>query len=99
MSQSVHEKVGKRIRLARKEMGLTQEALAAEIGTTQPKVSRMETGKCNDSISMVEVISKYTHKPMVFFFVDNESEIWDYLTKNGAPARWQVAESEVEYDK
>lgn len=99
MSQSVHEKVGKRIRLARKELGLTQEALAAEIGTTQPKVSRMENGKCMDSISMVEVISKYTHKPIVFFFIEDEREIWDYLTKKGAPARWMLVETEGEYDK
>ncbi len=54
MTQQTAEHVGLLLRDARGQKGWTQGQLAAELGTSQSAVARMEQGKQNLSLKMIQ---------------------------------------------
>lgn len=59
--------LGKKIKLARVELDLTQTDLADKIGALQKSVSRYETGAAVPSLETMEKIAKVLKKPVDFF--------------------------------
>lgn len=50
------EQLIKAVRSARKRKGLSQQELAAILGTTQSELSRFESGKSNPTVEMVDKV-------------------------------------------
>lgn len=65
---SVNKKVGKRIKLARKEKGLTQEELAERLDIHETTLSRIETGVSNPSVQTLNKIAKALKIPLSELF-------------------------------
>ncbi|MDD5132044.1 MAG: helix-turn-helix transcriptional regulator [bacterium] len=61
------KKLGKKIKLARVELDLTQTQLAQKIKAKQKSISRYETGISVPSIETLVNISKVLKKPAGFF--------------------------------
>ncbi|QYH38461.1 helix-turn-helix transcriptional regulator [Algoriphagus sp. NBT04N3] len=53
----IKEKFGQRIRLVRKEKGLSQEELAEKSGLNRPYISAIEQGKRNVSLEVMEKLA------------------------------------------
>ena len=62
------KKFGKKIKLARIELDLTQTQLAQKINTKQKNISRYETGASMSSIETLIKIAKVLKKPIGYFF-------------------------------
>ena len=62
------KKLGKKIKLARIELDLTQTQLAQKINAKQKSISRYETGVSSPSIATLVKISKVLKKPAGYFF-------------------------------
>jgi len=61
------KKLGKKIKLARIELDLTQTQLAQRINTQQKSISRYETGASLPSIRTLVKIAKVLKKPAGYF--------------------------------
>jgi len=61
------KKLGKKIKLARIELDLTQTELAEKIKTKQKSISRYETGASLPSIRTLIKIAKVLRKPPGYF--------------------------------
>lgn len=61
------KKLGKKIKLARVELDLTQTELAQKIGAKQKSISRYETGASLPSIETLVRIAKVLKKPAGYF--------------------------------
>lgn len=61
------KRLGKRIKLARVELDMTQEDLAAAIDAKQKSISRYETGMSLPTLETLEKISKVLKKPFSYF--------------------------------
>lgn len=61
------KKLGKKIKLARIELDLTQTELAEKIKTKQKSISRYETGASLPSIKTLVKIAKILKKPAGYF--------------------------------
>lgn len=59
--------LGKKIKLARVELDMTQTDLADKIGALQKSVSRYETGTAVPSLETMEKIAKVLKKPVDHF--------------------------------
>ncbi len=64
------KKLGKRIKLARVELDMTQEDLAVAIRATQKSISRYETGMSLPTLETLERIAKVLKKPFAYFLDD-----------------------------
>ncbi|MBN2548533.1 MAG: helix-turn-helix transcriptional regulator [Anaerolineales bacterium] len=53
-----------RVKLARVEAGLTQEALADLVGVTRQTIGLIEAGKYNPTIKLCLMVAKITHKSL-----------------------------------
>jgi transcriptional regulator with XRE-family HTH domain len=53
-----HKRLGRRIRTLRKELGLTQEDLAFEVGVNRSYMGFIERGERNPSLAMLKKIAK-----------------------------------------
>lgn len=62
------KKFGRRIKMARVELDLTQEGLAKKIGANQKNISRYETGASMPSIETLVKIAKVLKKRIEYFF-------------------------------
>jgi len=62
------KRFGKKIKLARVELDLTQTQLAQKINTKQKNISRYETGASLPSIETLIKIAKFLKKPVGYFF-------------------------------
>lgn len=60
--------LGRRIRAARKESGVTQTAMAEACGVTFQQIQKYEAGKNRVSMSRLTLIAKAVGKPMEFFY-------------------------------
>lgn len=61
------KKLGKRIKLARVEMDMTQGDLAVATNTMQKSISRYETGQSLPSLETLEKIAKALKRPFGYF--------------------------------
>jgi transcriptional regulator with XRE-family HTH domain len=64
------KKLGKKIKLARIELDMTQEDLAEAIQAKQKSISRYETGLSMPSLETLSKISKVLKKPFEYFLQD-----------------------------
>ena len=64
MRSPVNIKVGERIRYYRQKAGLTQEALAEQVGLTQKHISRIEVGYHNSLFNTIMEIAKVLNVPI-----------------------------------
>jgi len=55
---NVHELLANNLRKYRQEQGLTQEQLAAKSGVASEYISRLEAGKRNPTVAIVEKLAK-----------------------------------------
>lgn len=69
------EKIGRIIAKARKEVGMTQEQLAAEIGVTTQAVSKWENGHNLPDLENLLLIAEITNIPYAKILVGDEEEI------------------------
>ena len=60
-------KLGKKIKLARVELDLTQTDLAKKTGSLQKSISRYENGDAMPSLPTLEKLSKALKKPTAYF--------------------------------
>jgi len=71
----LNEIVGRRIRRARKEAGLTQSELANLIGASgEVTISRYENGKSGISLEVIEAVAKATGKEPWWFLSQEEED-------------------------
>lgn len=61
------KKLGKKIKLARVELDLTQAGLAKKINAKQKSISRYENGMSLPSLLTLEKLSKALKKSMAYF--------------------------------
>lgn len=61
------KKLGKRIKLARIELDMTQEDLAQAIEAKQKSISRYETGIAFPSLETLSKLAKALNKPLGYF--------------------------------
>jgi transcriptional regulator with XRE-family HTH domain len=61
------KKLGKRIKIGRIELDMTQADLAEAIGALQKSISRYERGTSPPSIEMLQKIAKALNKPFAHF--------------------------------
>lgn len=59
--------IGKKIKIARREKGLTQEELAEELDVSVSFISQVETGKKRFNLSRISEISEILEKPVGYF--------------------------------
>ena len=74
--------LGRRIRTARLDSGLTQLELAEAIGSDQPRVSRLEAGKDVSSVVLTQ-IARATGKDVDFFLRPIAIAEAEYLMRDG----------------
>jgi len=73
--------LAKKIRLARKEIGLTQSELAYRMGISAQLVSAFEGGRIHPSPAHLAKIAQFTHKPLYFFTGQKLAEAIDRLDR------------------
>jgi transcriptional regulator with XRE-family HTH domain len=61
------KKLGKRIKLARVELDLTQTSLAEKIKANQKSISKYENGISFPSLETLEKLSEVLQKPTAYF--------------------------------
>ena len=66
--------IGKRIQQRRKEVGLTAENLAEQIGVSQQQFSRYERGATKINVAHLVNIAVILDTPISWFFVDSKAE-------------------------
>lgn len=69
---TIHQKIGKKIRIARKNAGMTQNELAKKLGKTGAAIAYLEQGKRRISTDILTIISQITAKPLSFFYEDED---------------------------
>ncbi len=63
-----NKEIGARIRVARKERGLTQMQLADKVGVSFQQIQKYETGKDRIFVERLQQIAKALDVPMAYFF-------------------------------
>lgn len=66
--------IGKRIQQRRKEVGLTAENLAEQIGVSQQQFSRYERGATKINVAHLVNIAVILDTPISWFFVDSKAQ-------------------------
>lgn len=69
----VDAEVGRRIRVARRMKGVTQQRLAKELGVSFQQIQKYEKGATRISVSKLKTIAKFLRVPIYFFF-QNETD-------------------------
>ena len=67
---TINSRIGRKIRLARKQAGYTQAQLAKKLGRTGAAVAYLEQGKRRISLDVLEKIALMTNRPLGFFYED-----------------------------
>ena len=90
--------VGKRIKLRRTLLHISQEQLASDIGVTFQQVQKYESGHNRVSASRLFDISRVLNCPISYFFGDIGPETTGDRSMPGARAAEGVAEEAVGFD-
>ena len=69
-----NKQIGKRVKIARILIDITQEELAKRIGVEPVTVSRMESGSRNITAVEIEKLSKALNRPLSYFYEGKEEE-------------------------
>lgn len=70
---TINARIGRKIRLARKQAGYTQEQLAKKLGKTGAAIAYLEQGKRRISPDVLEKIALMTNRSLGFFYEDQSS--------------------------
>ena len=69
-----YELIGKRIKKARKDKGITQERFAEELGVSVSFISQVETGEKRFNLERITEVSKILERPISYFIDGYEGE-------------------------
>jgi len=69
-----NKQIGKRVKIARILIDVTQEDLAKRIGVEPVTVSRMESGSRKTTAVEIEKLSKALNRPISYFYEGKEEE-------------------------
>lgn len=90
--------IGKRIQQRRKEMGLTAENLAEQIGVSQQQFSRYERGATKINVSHLVNIAVILETPISWFFADSEADNLTFSDKvQYVPIKQDVLKQRLDY--
>jgi transcriptional regulator with XRE-family HTH domain len=67
-SQEVNKAIGKRLRLRRKELGMTQQNVAESVGVSYQHIQKFETGKSRVPPATLILLSQKLQTKISFFF-------------------------------
>ena len=81
MQEDPLKKIGSKIRMERKRLGLSLEALAEKVGVSKMTLQRLETGATSPSIVLLSQISSYLKRPLESFIREGTAEVF-HLKKN-----------------
>lgn len=95
MSHPVDIFVGKKLRLRRKLLGLSQETLASAVGITFQQVQKYERGVNRVSASRLAEFADALKVPVVYFF-EGMNDSGDYMVKS--PVKSALAEPNQSYE-
>src|SRR6478752_2242410 len=73
VKQDIDSHVGKRLRLRRTMMGLSQEAIAKAVGITFQQVQKYEKGANAMNANRLFEFAQFMHVPVAYFFEGLES--------------------------
>ncbi len=90
--------VGKRIKLRRTLLHISQEQLARDIGVTFQQVQKYESGHNRVSASRLFDISRVLNTPISYFFEDISAETTGERSMPGARGNEGLAEEAVGFD-
>lgn len=88
----VRREVGKQIRDARQEKGMSQAELANRMGTRQAYISELETGKTEPDMTTLVRLSMFLQQPTAYFIPESFRDQHHQLVKYG---ELSVEESEL----
>lgn len=90
--------IGKRIQQRRKEMGLTAENLAEQIGVSQQQFSRYERGATKINVSHLVNIAVILETPISWFFADSKADNLTFSDKvQYVPIKQDVLKQRLDY--
>ena len=90
--------IGKRIQQRRKEIGLTAENLAEQIGVSQQQFSRYERGATKINVSHLVNIAVILDTPISWFFADSRAENLTFSNEqNYVPIRNDALKQRLDY--
>ena len=72
-------KFGEKLKILRKEMGVTQGELAKHLGVSRPNITQYEKGLYDPSLEMIEEIAKFLHVKSGYFFENKEDNLDDIV--------------------
>lgn len=84
--------VGRRVRMRRMMLGMSQTELAKAIGVTFQQVQKYEKGKNRVSASRLQQICSILQVPIPFFFEGLPTEAGPSKSKRGDPSPFEVLE-------
>lgn len=91
--------VGKRLRMRRTILGLSQESIASSVGVTCQQVQKYESGANRMPISRLYEFSKLLGTPITFFFDEYElARKADNSNKAGKSGFSESEDSDFEYE-
>lgn len=72
----VNPQLGRRIRTARMELGLSGTELARSIGKSQPYISDLERGQRTPSLPTLKALAEALEKPIAYFLAGDDTPQW-----------------------
>ena len=81
MSTSHTKTIGKKIKKARKQIGLSQKELAKHLKVSDKTVSSYEVGRAVPSFKTLQEIGQVVHKPINYFGENSDSPDLDLQIK------------------
>lgn len=70
----MNAELGRRLRQARKEMGLSGAELARRIGKSQPYISDLERGQRTPSLPTLRALARALNRPLSYFLAVDDDE-------------------------
>ncbi|WP_373777641.1 helix-turn-helix domain-containing protein [Glaesserella sp.] len=90
--------IGKRIVQRRKEIGLSAEVLAEQIGVSQQQFSRYERGATKINVSHLANIAVILNTPISWFFADSKADNLTFSDKEHyVPIRNDALKQRLDY--
>ena len=75
MSNASKKQLGQRVRQARRELKISQESLAQELGLTQAVISNVETGVSAIDVPDLPKWAETLNKPLMYFYSGHEMDV------------------------